>query len=65
MHIVYYEATEFIKCLMDSLLNFCIFYITSNNYEVAYKYAFQLNEISYTFDDSMVNFIVFSERNVF
>ena len=50
-----YESTEFIKCLLDSMLNFSIFYIASNNYEVAYKYAYQLNQMSYNFDESTVN----------
>ena len=40
---------------MDTFLNFSIFYVFANNYKIAYKYAHQLNEISYMFDDSIVS----------
>lgn len=54
-----YESTEFIKCLLDSFLNFSIFYTVSNNYALAYKYAYELNEMSYEFAHTTVNISIF------
>lgn len=39
---------------MDTLLNNSLFYISLNQYEIAYKYAYQLNEITYSFENTIV-----------